>query len=286
MALLTIPSAAAYARMCKLLLPAGKWRLDQDSNLSKLFLAVGDELTRVSGRASDLIEEADPRTTSELLPEFERMLNLSDDGTDEARRARIVGRLVQRQGFRPADFQQALALILGQAEEDVIVIERGRVFAVEVGDDQEIFRFFIYRDPSDPGSYSIDDAQDVINLMQPAHAQGHAIEEIAFKCDEPTSLCDRDLLGDLTPVADIDMIVAVTEGTLVLADGRGSSWARSYAWSCTTHPELELQFTDRPYTTFIAPQVTIFDTVTIQLIVTGYDGTTDTVTEDLTVVDA
>lgn len=283
---LIIPSAAAYGRMCKLLLPAGKWRLDPDSYISKLFLGIGDELTRVSGRAADLIEEADPRTTSELLSEFERVLGLSSDGTDDARRARIVARLVQRQGFRPADFQQALALILGQEEEDVVVIERGRVFAVAVGDDQEIFRFFIYRDPADPGSYSIDDAQDVIDLMQPAHAQGHAIEELAFKCDEATSLCDRDLIGNLTPVAVIAMVVATIEGELVIADGRTSEWARSYAWSCTTHPELGLQFTDRPYTTFTAPQVTIFDTVTLQLIVTGYDGTTDTVTEDIIVVDA
>jgi uncharacterized protein YmfQ (DUF2313 family) len=190
------PDANAYARMLKQLLPPGAlWRLDPDSVLSKLFLACGDELERVSERVRDLFEEVDPRTADELLPDFERLLDLPSTGTDAERRARVVALLVRRQRVRPVDFQQALALILGQAVEDVVVLEQSRAFAIAVGDDQEIYRFFVYRDPTEPGDYNLDDAQFVIDLMAPSHTKGHAIESIDFLCDDEFSLCDRDLLG-------------------------------------------------------------------------------------------
>ena len=189
-------AAAAYARMMKALLPPGKkWNLQPDSTLTAVFLACGDELARISQRSADLIEESDPRTTSELLAEWERMLGLGADGTEDDRRARVVSLVIRRQRFRPVDFQAALAPLLGQDEGDVVVIERGRAFAVAVGDDREIYRFFIYRDPAEPGGYDLEAAQSLVDRMSPARSRGHVIESIAFKCDDPFSLCDRDLLG-------------------------------------------------------------------------------------------
>lgn len=189
-------TAAAYARMLKLLLPPGKlWQLEPGSLLSCVMLSAGDELVRVSGRGEDLIEESDPRTADELLPDFERVLEIVADGTLAERRARVVARLIARQRFRPADYQLALALLLGQDAEDVVVIERGRAFAVLVNDDREIYRFFIYRDPALAGSYDLAGAQALVDGMSPSHTQGHVIESIDFRCDDPLSLCDRDLLG-------------------------------------------------------------------------------------------
>ncbi len=189
-------SAEAFARMLKALLPPSKlWRLDPDSNLSKALLASGDELARIDERGRDLLEEGDPQTTTELLPDFERVLGLSSDGTDDERRARIVSRLVRRQRFRPIDFQTTLAPLLGQDPEDVVVIEQGRAFAISVGDDREIFRFFIYRDPGEPGDYDLETAQDLVDRMKPAHTSGHVIESLSFLCDDPESLCDRDRRG-------------------------------------------------------------------------------------------
>ena len=189
------PTSAAYARAQKLLLPPGRlWSLI-GSTLEGVLLGAGDELVRVSGRVADLIEESDPRTATETLPEWESMLELPSTGTDAERQARIVGKLLERQRFRPTDYQQALALMLGQDADDVVVIERGRVFAVLVGDDNEIYRYFVYRDPTDPGSYSVDDAQAQVDAMEPEHTKGHVIESLLFLCDDPYSLCDRDLLG-------------------------------------------------------------------------------------------
>lgn len=184
-----------YARMLTALLPPGKlWRMI-GSTLSNLFEACAVELARVEARVLNLFDEADPRTAVELLPEYERDLDLSSDGTTDQRRARIVARLVARQRFRPVDFQNALAQLLGQDPEDVVVLERTHADAVALGDAREIFRFFIYRDPALPGSYYIDSAQEVVDQIKPSHTIGYVIESLDFLCDDPHSLCDRDLLG-------------------------------------------------------------------------------------------
>jgi hypothetical protein len=318
-------AADAYARMMTALLPPGRlWRL-VGSVLSDLLLACADELARLDARVDDLLDEADPSTATELIPEYESELDLEpSDGvavaallvvalmgveTDSANwqgeltateageagnsltlhviifeqapdaievrdgevyvdptgwiatpnaigvlvgagggalawtvadleaeinatsllaqvttvdfdptkvleeqverigtfaggldaeaeaRARIVGRLIARQRYRPVDFQEALALILGLDAADVVVIETSAALAASMGDAREIFRFFIYRDPSEPGAYYLDSAQELVDQIKPSHTAGHVIESIDFLCDDPGSLCDRDLIG-------------------------------------------------------------------------------------------
>lgn len=189
-------TAEAYARMLKALLPPGKlWRLSPGSLLSKVLLASGDEMSRVDARAHALLEEADPRTADELLPDFERELALEGTGTLDARRARVVAWLLRLQRVRPADYRLVLATLLGQDPSDVVVIERSRADAIALADDREIYRFFIYRDPAAPGTYDIESAQALVDAMCHSHTKGHVIESIGMVCDDPYSLCDRDLLG-------------------------------------------------------------------------------------------
>lgn len=191
--------AAAYPRMLIALLPPGKaWVVLAGSLLEKLFEACADELARHEARVVDLVEEADPRTASELLPEHERELDLETDDatlTEADRRARVVARLIARQRYRPSDFQLALAPLLGQDAADVEVIERTAAEAAAMGDPREIYRFFVYRDPGLPGTYQLDAAQELVDKIKPSHTQGHVIESVDFLCDDPLSLCDRDLLG-------------------------------------------------------------------------------------------
>lgn len=189
-------AAAAYKRMMWLLMPASRMLNAVESTvLGQVFLANGDELERVSQRAADLIEESDPRTALELLPEYEAMLELSSSGTNDERRARIEALLVKRQGTRPIDYQQALAPVLNLKIVDVVVIEHDRAFAILTANDESIFEFFIYRNPAAPGTYQLDVAQDIVNNMKQTHTIGYVIESVSFLCDDPYSLCDRDLLG-------------------------------------------------------------------------------------------
>lgn len=190
------PDAAAYTRMLIWHMPQGRrLRRDPDSVLYSALQGAADELVRVSGRAKDLLADADPEQTVELMPDFEGMLGLEPEGTETERRNRVIAHLLRRARFRPVDFQATLAPLLGLDASQIPVIEHSRAFAVIVGDDREIYRFFVYRDPGLGGSYDLDSAQELTDSMAPSHTQGHVIESTAFLCDDAFSLCDRDILG-------------------------------------------------------------------------------------------
>lgn len=185
----------AYARMMMDLFPLGRlWRPIADL-LTAVILACADELGRLDARTIDLLNEADPRDVDELLPEYERELGLPSDGTNNERQARVVAREIARQGFKPVDFQTALASLLDQDAADVDVIERTHAFADSIGDDREIYRAFIYRDPSLPGTYFVESAQTLVDDIKPSHTIVTVIESIAAKYDDPHTLYDRDLMG-------------------------------------------------------------------------------------------
>jgi len=188
-------SVEAYARSLMKLLPPGRlWKM-LDSWVEGLMLGAAEELERVDQRGQVLFWETDPRYANELLPEFEEEYGFDSEGTLAERRARVVAREIAEPRVRPVDYQTALAPLLGQATEDVVVIERSSAQALAMGDQREIYRFFIYRDPAEPGSYDLDAAQDLVDDMAHSHTKGYLIESINFLCDDEFSLCDRDLLG-------------------------------------------------------------------------------------------
>ncbi|HEY6037010.1 MAG TPA: hypothetical protein VIV58_22175, partial [Kofleriaceae bacterium] len=136
-----------------------------------------------------------PSTAVELLPDYERELELDSTGTDADRQARIVARLVARQRYRPVDFQNALVPLLGQLPADVVVMERSHAFADSLGDDREIYRFFIYRDPTLRGTYQLDAAQALVDTIKASQTVGTVIESTSFEYADPHSLYARDLMG-------------------------------------------------------------------------------------------
>lgn len=190
-------TAQTYAIILWQLLPPGRlWRRIADALFYDILLANADELTRLDQRALDLIEEADPRTAVELLPEYERELDLESTGSTAERQARITAWTIRQAGYKPQDFYDALAPLLGTPITDFLIIERSPQQASSAfGDQREIFRFFIYRDPTQPGTYQIDDAQDLVDSMKPSHTAGYVIESVNFLIEDPFSLTDRDVLG-------------------------------------------------------------------------------------------
>ena len=64
--------------MQKLLPPGPAWPRDVDSLLTKMLAGFADEFALIDYRSSDLINEADPSTTSELLADWERVAGLPD----------------------------------------------------------------------------------------------------------------------------------------------------------------------------------------------------------------
>ncbi|MFE8600236.1 putative phage tail protein [Archangium violaceum] len=115
-----MPNAPAYARMLMQLFPrGGLFNREVGSGLSKLTLAMGEELARVEARSLALVEEADPRTATETLELWERMLGLPDEAvpvipaTVELRRLAIVSKFVGGAGGQSRAFFIGLAKTCG-----------------------------------------------------------------------------------------------------------------------------------------------------------------------------
>lgn len=76
---------------------------DPASTWAQLLLALADELARVDTSAAGLVDEADPRTTSQLLADWERVTGLPDScvtaaQTTQERRDALVARLANLGG--------------------------------------------------------------------------------------------------------------------------------------------------------------------------------------------
>jgi uncharacterized protein YmfQ (DUF2313 family) len=132
-----------YRNQLARLLPKGQaWDFSEDATFDKLLYAIAEELLRIDNRSQDLLNEADPRTTYEMLEDWERMVGLPDEctalaNTLEERRDQIVAKLVKR-GNQSIQFFKDLAAPLGydiQIEEyDQFHVEEpvgGRLYGVE-----------------------------------------------------------------------------------------------------------------------------------------------------------
>lgn len=107
-----------YLDQLQALLPPGAaWTREKDATLSKVLHGFGDELARVDLRGDQLIDEADPRTTFEMLGEWEQVAGLPDtcvgpSQTLAQRRSALLQKLTTLGGQSRAYFI-AVALALG-----------------------------------------------------------------------------------------------------------------------------------------------------------------------------
>lgn len=109
-----------YLQQIQSLLPPGPaWPRDADAYVTRLLLGLAEEFARVDARASGLLDEADPRTTVQLLLDWERIAGLPDgcvvdSGVDLStgqRQAALVGRVTMVGDQSSAYFQQLAASV-------------------------------------------------------------------------------------------------------------------------------------------------------------------------------
>lgn len=111
-------TAEQYLRQLQALLPTGAaWTREPAAELTKLLRGLAEELARIDQRAEQLLSEADPRTTTEMIDEWERSLGLPDPCTGplatlQERRAAVTAKLTAIGQQSPAYFI-ALAATLG-----------------------------------------------------------------------------------------------------------------------------------------------------------------------------
>lgn len=112
------PTADDHLEHLLALLPTGAaWPRDRESGLGDLFTGWAAELARLDQRIAHLHEEADPRTTVELIDEWEGVLGLPDPCTAaattlSARQVIAWRKLAWQAGQTPA-FYIALAATVG-----------------------------------------------------------------------------------------------------------------------------------------------------------------------------
>lgn len=118
-------SQESYVRMLMELLPRGPaFSREKDGAVRKVMQALADELARVNGRGVDLLNESDPRTATETIADWERVLSLPDDrvlvipATIEERRVAVTQKYANR-GGQNVDFFVALAAACGYSAIDV-----------------------------------------------------------------------------------------------------------------------------------------------------------------------
>lgn len=119
-----------YREHLKALLPPGQaFSRDAGTNLDSLLEGMAAELARLDGRGESLITEANPRTTLEMLPDWERVAGLPDncasalEATLQGRRNALISKLSASGGQSPAYFIE-IAAALGYQ----ITIEEFRPF--------------------------------------------------------------------------------------------------------------------------------------------------------------
>ncbi|UVL85179.1 YmfQ family protein [Pseudomonas sp. B21-028] len=74
-----IRTAGEYLAQLRSLLPSGPaWDRERVPELEQVLGDIAEELARLDARAADLLHEMDPAGVSELVPDWERVMNLPD----------------------------------------------------------------------------------------------------------------------------------------------------------------------------------------------------------------
>ncbi|MGX9570795.1 YmfQ family protein [Pseudomonas sp. CFBP 5748] len=96
-----IRTAEQYQAQLRSLLPSGPaWDPERVPELDEVLEGIAQELARLDARAADLLHEMDPAGVSELVPDWERVMNLPDpclglNPAFEDRRLAVRRRLVE-----------------------------------------------------------------------------------------------------------------------------------------------------------------------------------------------
>jgi uncharacterized protein YmfQ (DUF2313 family) len=138
---MAIGAASDYLSQLQALLPPGAaWTREPDAVLTQLLAALAEEFARVDARVDDLLNEADPRGTLELLADWERVCGLPTScmsGIDQPvaqRRNAVVAQLTAIGG-------QSRVYYIGVAAElgYVITITEFRPWTVDMPIDLPIY---------------------------------------------------------------------------------------------------------------------------------------------------
>ncbi len=166
-------NAEEYANQLEALLPPGlAWPRSRTSTLRKLLLGLAASLARVHNRVLDLLNEADTRTTTELLTDWERVLDIPGPCDSLAatvqRRREVATQKLTTVGGSSIDYFVDLAAEFGIT----ITITEPKPYVWQVNAPAELATFFrsgegVAGDPL--ATYESGEMSCLIDLFKPAH---------------------------------------------------------------------------------------------------------------------
>ncbi len=129
-----------YIQLLKTLLPTGQaWTYEKNSLMEKVLAGIADEFSRIQSRIDDLLNELDPTTTQEMLPEWEDLMGFPNKVTGplssltfQARKKLVHSHYTMTGGNRP-EYLKELIKNFG-FEIDIFEIKNFRVGMSRCGD--------------------------------------------------------------------------------------------------------------------------------------------------------
>ncbi len=162
-----------YLSVFKQLLPSGSiWEVDPGSDFEKCLRACAIEFSRIHERAAILMLQVDPSTATEMLQDWERILDLPSAGTLTGRQQRVLAEYTQ-------DYSSSVESLVRAARDagfeiiPFILDTRNRTFSVEAENTLTIqipkgqFRNTAYENSSDDAIKTL--IEEVVDRIQPAH---------------------------------------------------------------------------------------------------------------------
>ena len=197
---------AFYTALLRKLFPKGKlWTFPPGGVLDALLSGIAEEFARIEARANDLITiEADPRTTTELLPEWENMVGIPNDcnpgatsETIQSRRNAVVLALTKLKAQNKQAFVD-IATLLGYEDVTVANVKNFKQFragfarvgdSLTNGDWVHTFAVEVTEFSSRPfragqnaaGDRLIEFGDDLLECLIEAAAPAHAIALIQYR---------------------------------------------------------------------------------------------------------
>lgn len=157
--------------------------------------AMGDALADVIATLDTALDQAFPATATVMLGELETLhgLTVRPDLAIVDRQIRLLAEIRANRGGTPQSILQAVRVI----DPTVALFEVTTAMATAAGVPTAVFNFGVLVTAAtfaNPGLLAA--IQSIVAKLSPTHTHGSVGTRAGFLCDDPGSLCDRDLLGE------------------------------------------------------------------------------------------
>lgn len=161
------------------------------------FLGLGDIFNDTRNVNVDSINEAFANTANQLLSRYESVFGIATDPalTVAAREARVVAKIQALRAGTPQSIKAAVNQLLAGGASSIVENLASVVNAMVPPQPRLVFLWALViaaTDWSNPATFA--SVLATINQMKPAHTLGNITTRVGFRCDDPLSLTDRDLL--------------------------------------------------------------------------------------------